>query len=172
MCDITQPYINKGVLFKVFGVEDDGHVVLAIASGDAPAVDALDEHALHFALHRLKVFDFVLQRDLPHHLAAFAFHFFWHLVGHRGGLGACAHRVFEGVDVAEADFLGEVAAFLEGLLGLARETHDDVGGEVEVGAEGLDALAHVTELGNGVESVHPFQGVIGATLQADVHVGS
>ena len=74
------------------------------------------------------------------------------------------------MDVAEPDFTGEVATFLEGLFGLAGETHDDVGGEVEVGAESLDALAHLAELVGGVMPVHAFQGVIGAALQADVHV--
>ena len=72
--------------------------------------------------------------------------------------------------MAEADFSCKVATLLEGLFGLARETHDDVGGEVEVGAEGFDALAHVAELGDSVEAVHTLQGVVGATLQADVHM--
>lgn len=171
MDDLIEPYINKGVLFESFCVEDDGHIIFAIATCYALAVHTLDEHALCLALHRLKILDFVFQRDLPHHLAAFAFHFFWYLVGHCGGLGACAHRVFEGVDVAKADFLGEVAAFFERGFGLAREAYDDVSGEVEVGTKGFDALAHIAELGDGVEPVHPFQSVIGAALQADVHMG-
>ena len=72
--------------------------------------------------------------------------------------------------MAETYLLGEVATFLESLYGFAREAHDDVGGEVEVGAEDLDALAHVAKLVDGVEAMHPFQSVVGTALQADVHV--
>ena len=73
--------------------------------------------------------------------------------------------------MAEATLFRKVAAFAESLIGFARETHDDVGGEVEVGTRGLDALAHVAELGDGVKPMHTFQGVVGAALQTDVHVG-
>ena len=171
MDDFTEFYINKGVFVYPCHLCDDGYVVLAIATGDAFAVDAFDEHALASALHHLEVFRFVFQRNLTHHLAAFRFHFFRNLVGHDGSLSACAHRVFEGVDVAEANLFCKVAAFLKGCFSFAREAHDDVGGEVEVGTRGLDALAHVAELRHGVKPMHAFQGVVGAALQADVHVG-
>ena len=91
MYDFTHPYINKGVLFHIAVIEDDGDVVLAIATRHALAVDALDEHPLHLALHHLKILDLVLQRDLSHYLAAFGFYFLWNLVGHRSGFGASAH---------------------------------------------------------------------------------
>lgn len=172
MNDLAEPYINKGVPFPAFSFSDNGNVVLAVTSCHAFAVNALHEHPLASALYHLEILDFVFQRDLPHYFAALAFHFLWHLVGHRGGFGAGAHRVFEGVDVAEPDFAGEVAAFLEGLFGLAWEAHDDVGGDVEVGACDLDALAHVAELGDSVKAVHALQGVVGAALKADVHVRS
>ena len=171
MYDFSEPNINEGILFCLTIVEDDRDVIFAIAASHTFVVDAFNEHSLCFALHRLKILDFVFQRNLSHDLATFAFHFFWNLVGHDGGFGASAHRVLEGVNVAETDFFGKVATFLEGLLGLAREAHDNVCGEVEVGTEGLDALVHVAELGNGVESVHPLQSIIGAALQANVHVG-
>lgn len=170
MDDFAEPYINKGVLFGGRVFQQNWDVVFAIASRNALAVNAFDEHPLALALHQIEIFCLVLQRNPPHHLAALRFHFFRHLVGHGGGFCSRAHRVFERVDVAEPDFAGEVATFFEGLFGLAREAHDDVGGEVEVGAEGLDALAHLAELGDGVVSVHAFQGVVGAALQADVHV--
>ncbi len=168
--DFAEPYINKGVLFGGRVFQQNWDVVFAIASRNALAVNAFDEHPLAAALHHFKVFGLVLQRNPPHHLAALRFHFFRHLVEHGGGFCSRAHRIFERVDVAEADFAGEVAAFLEGLFGFARETHYDVGGEVEVGTEGFDALAHLAELCDGVVSVHAFQGVVGAALQADVHV--
>ena len=170
MNDFAEPYINEGVLFGGRILQQNRNVILSIASRNAFAVNAFDEHPLAAALHHFKVFGLVFQRNLTHYLASFRFHFFRHLVGHGGGFCSRAHRIFERVDVAEADFAGEVAAFLEGLFGFAREAHDDVGGEVEVGAEGFDALAHVAELCDGVVSVHAFQGVVGAALQADVHV--
>ena len=74
--------------------------------------------------------------------------------------------------MAESDFSRKVAAFLESLFCLAGEAHNDVGGEIEVGAESFDALAHVAELSDGIKAVHAFQGVVGAALQTDVHVGS
>ena len=169
MDDFTESYINKGVFFGL-ALKLDGKVILTIAFCNAFAVDALDEHPLAAALHGFKILGFVFQRDLPHDFTAFGFHFFWHLVGHHGGFCSGAHRVFEGVDVAEADFAGEVATFFEGYLGFAREAHDDISGEVEVGAESLDALAHVAELGDGIMPIHSFQCVVGAALQADVHV--
>ena len=61
--------------------------------------------------------------------------------------------------MAEADFTGKVTAFLEGFFGLPGEAHDDVGGEIEVGAEGLDALAHLPELRRSVKAMHAFQSV-------------
>ena len=164
MDDFAEPYINEGVL------GDDGNVVFAVASRNAFAVNAFDEHSLALALHHFKVFGLVFQRNLSHHLASFRFHFFRHLVGHGGSFCSRAHRIFEGVDVAETDFTGKVATFLEGLFRFAREAHNDVGGEVEVGTEGFDALAHVAELVGGVMPVHAFQGVVGTALQADVHV--
>ena len=171
MHDFTEFYINKGVLLHVFCVSDDGNVVFAIAAGDAFAVDALDEHPLVSALHHFEISGFVLKRNLSHRFAALRLDGFGHLVGHSGGFGTGAHRVFERVDVAEANLMGEVAAFLEGCFGLAWEAYNNVGGEVEVGAEDFDTLAHIAELGGGVVAVHPFEGVVGATLQADVHVG-
>ena len=170
MDDFAEPYLNEGVLFGGRILQQNRNVILAIASRNALAVNAFDEHPLAVALHHSKVFGLVFQRNPPHHLASFRFHFFRHLVGHGGSFCSRAHRIFKGVDVAEADFAGEVAAFLEGLFGFAREAHDDVGSEVEVGAESLDALAHLAELVGGVMPVHAFQGVIGAALQADVHV--
>ena len=170
MDDFAEPYINEGVLFGGRILQQNRNVILSIASRNALVVNAFDEHPLAAALHHFKVFGLVLQRNLSHHLASFRFHFFRHLVGHGGGFCSRAHRIFERVDVAEADFAGEVATFLEGFFRFARETHDDVGGEVEVGAEGFDALAHLAELCDGVVSVHAFQGVVGAALQADVHV--
>ena len=86
--DFFQPYIDKGVFFETFCVEDDGYIILAVTSCNAFAVDALDEHPLALALHHLKIFDFVLQRDLSHHLAAFRLDAFGDLVGHGGGFGA------------------------------------------------------------------------------------
>ena len=74
------------------------------------------------------------------------------------------------MDVAETDFTGEIAALLKGFFSFTWEAYDNVGGEVEVGTECLDSLAHLTELVDGVEAVHPFQGVVGAALETDVHV--
>ena len=138
---VAKSYINKGVFLGGGVFQQNWDVILAIASRNAFIVNAFDEHPLCLALHHLEVFGLVFERNLPHCLAAFRLDFFGHLVGQSGGLGAGAHRLFERVDVAEADFAGEVAAFLEGLFGFAREAHDDVGGEVEVGARGFDALA-------------------------------
>ena len=122
-------------------------------------------------LHLLKILEFVLQGNRSHHFAASAFLGLGHLVGHRCCLGAGALGVFEGVDVAEPDLAGEVATLLEGRFCLTWEAHDDVGSEVEVGTEGLDAPAHLAELLGGIEAVHPFQGVFRSALEADVHVG-
>ena len=170
MDNFTQPYINIGVLFRVAFVEDDGQVVFPITSCIAFAIDTFDEQTLISTLHHLEILGLVLQRDLSHHLATFRLGFFWYLIGHHRRLGASTHRVLEGMDVAKADFSHEITAFLESRFCLAWEAHDDIGGKVEVWTEGLDPLAHVTELGDGVEAVHPFQGVVGAALQADVHV--
>ena len=156
----------------VFCLDDNGKVVLSIPSSHAFAVDAFDEHFLAAALHHLEKFGFVLQRNLSHHLAALGLYFLWNLVWHHGRFGTGAHRVFEGVDVAETDLLCKGAALLEGGLVLAREAYDDVGGEVEVGTEGLDALAHLAELCDGVEPVHAFQSVVGTTLQTNMHMRS
>ena len=156
-------YIEE-VLHVILVVFGDGNVVFSIATRDAFAVDALDKHSLCFALHHLEILGLVFHRDLSHYLTALCFYFFRHLVGHDCGLCTSAHRVFESVDVAEADFFREVTAFFESLFGLAGEAYDDVGGEVEVGAEGLDALTHVTELGDSIKAVHPLQGVIGTAL--------
>ena len=134
MDDFTEFYINKGVFVYPCRPSDDGYIVLAIAPCDAFVVDALNEHALASALHGFEILDFVFQRDLPHHLTAFCLYYFRNLVGHDSGLGAGTHRVFEGVDVAEANLFRKVAAFLKGCFSFARESHDDVGGEVEVGA--------------------------------------
>ena len=168
--DFAEPYINKGVLFGGRVFQQNWDVVFAIASRNALAVNAFDEHPLALALHQIEIFCPVLQRNLAHHFAPFRLQFFGDLVRHGGGFGSCPHRIFEGMNVTESDFLREVATFFEGLFGLAWEAHDDVGGEVEVGAEGFDALAHLAELCDGVVSVHAFQGVVGAALQADVHV--
>ena len=89
--DFFELYINEGVLFGVAAAEQDGDVVFAVTSRNAFAVDAFDEHALRSSLHHFEVLDLVFQRNLPHHLAAFGFHFFRHLVGHRGRLGAGAY---------------------------------------------------------------------------------
>ena len=172
MDDVTEPYINKGVVLQILSDGYDGQVMFAVTTCDASAVNALDEHPFGLALHGFEILDFVLQRDLSHGFTAFGFHLFGYLVGHCGGFGACAHRVFERVYMAEADFLSEIAALLEGQFIFVWEAHDDVGGEVEVGTEGLDTLAHVAELADSVMTVHSLQGVIGAALQADVHVGS
>ena len=172
MDDFAEPYINKGVFLGGSAFQKYRDVVLAIAPCNALAVNAFDKHTLCLALHRFEIPDFVFHRDLSHDFAAFCFYLFRHLVGHCGGFGAGANGVFEGVDVAEADFASEVAAFLEGDFGLAGEAYDDVGGEVEIGAKSLDAMAHLAELVDGVVTVHPSQGVVGTALQADVHVGS
>ena len=170
MNDFAEPYINEGVLFGGRILQQNRNVILAVATRNAFAVNAFDEHPLAAALHHFKVFGLVFQRNPPHHLASFRFHFFRHLVGHGGGFCSRAHRIFERVDVAETDFAGKNATFLEGLLRFAGEAHDDVGGEVEVGAEGFDALAHLAELGCCIMPIHAFQGVVGTALQADVHV--
>ena len=172
MDDFAEVYINKGVLVGCWFFQQNRNVILPIASRNSLTVNAFYEHPLVSALHHPEILEFVFERNPPHHLAPFRFHFFGHLVGHGGGFCPCAHRIFEGVDVAEADFSRKIATFLEGLFRFARETHDDVGGEVEVGAEGLDALAHFAELGGAVMPIHAFQCVVGAALQADVHVRS
>ena len=89
--DFFELYINEGVLFGVAAAEQDGDVVFSIASRNAFAVDAFDEHALRSTLHHFEVLGLVFQRNLPHHFAAFGFHFFRHLVGHGGRLGASAY---------------------------------------------------------------------------------
>ena len=89
--DFFELYINEGVLFSVAAAEQDGNVVFSVASRHAFAVNALNEHALRSSLHHFEVLDLVFQRNLPHHFAAFGFHFFRHLVGHRGRLGAGAY---------------------------------------------------------------------------------
>ena len=91
MDDFAELYINKGILFGIAVVEDDGDIVLAITPRHTFAVNALDEHALRLTLHYLEILDFVLQRNLSHDITALGFHFFWHLVKHCCSLRAGAY---------------------------------------------------------------------------------
>ena len=170
MLDFRKSYINKGVSFGINGLDLDGNVVLAIAFSHAFGIDAFNQHTLHVALHHAEIAVFVLQRNGAHDFAAFAFDFFGNLVGHGGGFGATAHRILKGVNVAEPNFARKVAAFLEIGVGFARKTNDDVGGDVEIRAEGLDSFAHFSELSGRVKTVHLPERVFAAALQADVHV--
>ena len=56
--------------------------------------------------------------------------------------------------MTETNLSRKVAAFFKCRFGLARESYDDVGGDVEVGTESLDALAHLTELVGRIVTVH------------------
>lgn len=170
MLDFRKSYINKGVSFGVNGLDLYRNVVLAIAFCGAFGIDAFNQHALGVALHHAEIAFFILQGNGAHDFAAFAFDFFGDLIGHGGGFGATAHGIFKGVNVAEPDFASKVATFLEIGVGLAGETYDDVGRDVEIRAEGLDSFAHLAELGGGVKTVHLPERVFATALQADVHV--
>lgn len=170
MLDFRKPYINKGVSFGINGLDLYRNVVLSVAFCGAFGIDTLNQHALDVALHHAEIAVFILQGNGAHDLAAFAFDFFRNLIGHGGGFGAATHGIFKGVNVAEPDFACKVATFLEIGIGLARETYDDVGRDVEIRAEGLDSFAHFAELGGRVKTVHLPERVFAAALQAYVHV--
>lgn len=170
MLDFRKPYINKGVPFSINGLDLYRNVVFAIAFCRAFGIDALNQHALGVAFHHSEIAFFILQGNGAHDFAAFAFDFFRNLIGHRGGFGTATHGIFKGVNVAEPDFASKVATFLEIGVGLAWETHDDVGRDVEISAKGLDSFAHFSELGGRVKTVHLPERVFATALQADVHV--
>lgn len=170
MLDFRKPYINKGVPFSINGLDLYRNVVFAIAFCGAFGIDALNQHALGVAFHHAEIAFFILQGNGAHDFAAFAFDFFRNLIGHRGGFGTATHGIFKGVNVAEPDFASKVATFLEIGVGLAWETYDDVGRDVEISAKGLDSFAHFSELGGRVKTVHLPERVFAAALQADVHV--
>lgn len=170
MLDFRKSYINKGVPFGINGLDLYRNVVFAIAFYRSSGINALNQHALGLALHHAEIAVFVFQGNGAHDFAAFAFDSFGNLIGHGGGLGATTHGIFKGVNVAEPDFACKVATFLEIGFGLAGETYDDVGRDVEIRAESLDSLTHFAELGGSVKSVHLPERIFATALQADVHV--
>ena len=98
-----------------------------------------------------------------------------HLVVEHGGGGAGALGVLEGERAGEPGPPYDVQGRLEVLLGLAREAHDDVGGDGGLGHRGADPLDDAEVLRLAVGPAHVLQHPVGARLQRHVqrrhHVG-
>ncbi len=158
--------------FEVGGVAGDGAVVVGAAVHEALAagVGGVDEDFLHLTLvgGELFVVDFLLPGEDAGE--AFFFDFTGDVVLQAFGFGAGAGGVFEGEDLAEADFFQAGHGAFEIFFGLAGEAHDEVGAELHVGVHLLEILYLREVFVQRVVAAHGMEDAVAAGLEGEVEL--
>lgn len=112
----------------------------------------------------------VFAEDFEEDLVALFFDFGGHGVAERFGGCAGSDAVFEEVGHVEADVFKVAASELEVLFGLTGEAHDDVGRDVDAGADFADAVNDPAEALDGVGAAHGFEDAVAAALHGKMEV--